>query len=335
MNPRRRLLRGVSVGALARSGTAALGAGGTAAVHRSADAAAPVVADEPFSFALIGDLPYSETDETRLAALLQDTDAEPLAFVLHVGDLKGSLESCSDDLLARRRDLLARSRHPMIVLPGDNDWTDCHRWPAGGHDPLERLAALRALFWSRPGTLGGAGRPPPAFERQSGHPENVRWRTGGVRFVGLHVVGSGNGLDGYPGSRAEFDARRDANRSWLDASVRIALAERAAALAIAFQANPGFGRRPGAGFADFIASLQDAAAAFPRPILLLHGDTHRFRHDRPLHDRHGRLLAHVERVECFGWPTTGNWVRIARDPSAPDGFRVTAREVGRAPAPGA
>jgi hypothetical protein len=320
MNLRRRWLRTLPLGALAAAG--------------GATARSPL-AGTPFSFALIGDLPYSEADEPRLAALLRDTDAEPLAFVLHVGDIKGSREPCTDALLARRRDLLAGSRHPMIVLPGDNEWTDCHRRSAGGYDPRERLAALRRLFWSGPTALGAGDRRSIVLERQPGYPENVRWQVGAVRFVGLHVVGSRNGLDGYPGSREEFVARRDANRDWLDAAVRLAVSERAAALAIGFQANPDFDRRPGPGFADFIASLQEAARIFPRPILLMHGDTHRFRNDRPLADREGRRIPHVERVECFGWPTTGSWVRIDWDPGTQAGFRVSVREVRRAPTVGA
>ena len=67
----------------------------------------------------------------------------------------------------------------------------------------------------------------------------------------------------------------------------------------------------------------------------MHGDTHRFRNDRPLSDRDGRRIPHVERVECFGWPTTGSWVRIGWDPAAPGGFRVAVRDVGRAPTAGA
>ena len=35
----------------------------------------------------------------------------------------------------------------MIYVPGDNEWTDCHRANNGGYDPLERLAFLRAMFY--------------------------------------------------------------------------------------------------------------------------------------------------------------------------------------------
>jgi hypothetical protein len=325
---RRALLR-------AAAALAAAPAAGVASTARAAQGAP--ARGRPFAFALIGDLPYSEAGEADVAALLAALDAEPLEFVLHVGDIKAGTESCTDALLARRHALFARGAHPLVMLPGDNEWTDCRRALAGGHDPLERLDALRALFWSTPSPLGARGdaaRVALAFERQPGQPENVRWRVGAVRFVALHVVGSGNARDGFEGSRAAFAARRDRNRAWLADTVRRALDERADALAIAAHANPGFERAPRPGFVDWIEDLRAAADAFPRPILLLHGDTHRFRVDRPLTDRTGRAYAHVTRVESFGWPFTSSWVRIAYDPDDPARFRVGVRELavaGRGP----
>ena len=69
-------------------------------------------------------------------------------------DIKGGREPCSDALFARRRALLARSAHPLVLLPGDNEWTDCHRPSAGAFDPLERLAALRRRFFAPGRSLG-------------------------------------------------------------------------------------------------------------------------------------------------------------------------------------
>lgn len=318
MNPRRSLLLGTA-------------ASGVAAALGSPSLAQPRPAPRPFAFALIGDLPYSDADESNLSALLAATDAESLAFVLHVGDLKGGQESCGDALLARRQALLARSAHPLVLLPGDNEWTDCHRRAAGGFEPQERLAALRARFWSTPEPMGRRGPDAVAamaFERQRAMPENARWRIGGVYFVAVHVVGSNNGFDEYPGSRAEFAARRDLNRRWLFDALAAALRERADALVIATHGNPEFGAWFAKdGFTEWIEWLQEVAAAFTQPILLLHGDTHRFRVDHPLVDRAGRTVDHFTRIECFGWPFTSSWVRIGYDPAAPERFSITTREV--------
>lgn len=301
-----------------------------------ADAANPARPQAPrgFAFALIGDLPYSEGDEASLLGILAATDADVLRFVLHVGDIKASREACSDLLYERRAALLARSAHPLVLLPGDNEWTDCHGWMAGRYNPIERLDALRSRFWSMPGPLGAGGeagseaaRSALAFERQRGQPENVRWRIGRVRFVAAHVVGSHNGRTGYDGARAEFDARSARNRQWLTETLRLALRERADALVIAFHAAPDWQARGSSGFTDWIAVLRETADTFPRPILLLHGDAHRFTVDRPLHDLRGKPYAHVTRVECFGWPFSTQWVRITYDPDAPERFHVTTRDV--------
>jgi hypothetical protein len=223
----------------------------------------------------------------------------------------------------------------LVYTPGDNEWTDCHRGAAGGHDPLERLGALRARFFASPGPLGGppGARAALAFERQPGQPENARWRVGAVRFVSLHVVGSANGLKGRAARPDEVAARMRRNRSWLDDTVRVALAERADALVIASHADPDFESRPEPAFVDWIDALRDAAEAFTRPILLLHGDSHRFVVDRPLHDRQGHRIAHVTRVIAFGWPFSASWVRIAFEPADPQRFRIAIREVPRQTSP--
>jgi hypothetical protein len=285
------------------------------------------------AFALIGDLPYGRTDEARLAAMLAALDTEPLAFVLHIGDIKSSSEGCDDALLTRRIGLLERSAHPLVLLPGDNEWTDCPKGDPPA-EPLERLDALRRAAWSRPGPLGPGGPATIAelaFERQPGQPENVRWRMGEVRCVAAHVVGSDNGRKGYAGAAEAFAVRAAANRAWVLDTLRLAQRERAAALVIAFHANPDWQPSARSGFRDWIAVLREVADAFPRPILLLHGDSHRFRVDRPLRDAAGRPHAHVTRVESFGWPFSSQWVRIEHDAELERGFRIGVREVPSGP----
>src|SRR5690606_35598316 len=100
----------------------------------------------------------------------------------------------------------------LVYTPGDNEWTDCHRSRAGGFDPLERLAALRSLFFARGEALGGKPRGVPGanpagapgvgagaaragslvLKRQAdltpgGPPENLRWRAGGAVFATINL----------------------------------------------------------------------------------------------------------------------------------------------------
>jgi len=301
-----------------------LGAAAAAVLGPAATAGA---AAAPFAFVLVGDNPYTERDAERFEEVLARLGEDTLRFVLHVGDFKAGGEPCTDALLARRGELLARSVPPLVLLPGDNDWTDCHRRTAGGFEPLERLEALRTRFFSDDRPLGGATRPGLGLSRQPQAPENVRWRVGDVHFVGLHVVGSDNGRAPVVGPPAAFETRRRLNEAWLREAVDEAVRQAAGGLVIAFHANPGF-RRPSEGFVAWIEALRDAAEAFDGPILLLHGDTHRFRVDQPLTDRVGRVYRHVTRVECFGHPISTSWVRIVSDPSLPERFSVSVRDLG-------
>jgi len=98
--------------------------------------------------------------------LQQIGDQPSIRFVLHAGDLKGSGEPCSDELLRRRLEQLQAVRTALVYTPGDNDWTDCHRAGAGGYPPLERLGALRRFAYPDPGRSMG-GRPLRCSRRQA------------------------------------------------------------------------------------------------------------------------------------------------------------------------
>ena len=91
----------------------------------------------------MGDVPYSYPQANLLDAMIDVMNAQQLAFVVHVGDITSGTGPCGDEWLDERRRQFARFRHPFVLLPGDNEWTDCHR---GGFDPLERLAKWRSLF---------------------------------------------------------------------------------------------------------------------------------------------------------------------------------------------
>jgi len=276
-----------------------------------------------FEFALIGDLPYNAIEVALFRELLSTLDGMDLAFVVHDGDLKSSAASCSDELLEERRALLDRSAHPLVFLFGDNEWTDCHKRSAGAFDPLDRLVRLRERFAAGAESLG---RRRMLLERQSAaYPENLRWRKNGVRFVGLHVVGSGNNRGRSAEMDREYAARNAANLAWLAESFALAREEAAAGVVVLFQADPRFELPPGSparsGFEATIAALEAAVRSYDRPVVLVHGDTHRFRIDHPLRDpATGRALERFTRVVTFGSPHV-RWVLGTVDPADPDLFR--------------
>jgi hypothetical protein len=271
-----------------------------------------------FAFAAMGDMPYNTDERVRMERLLVGLAKEDVAFAVHVGDLKSGQGLCADAVFADRRTLLDASPVPLVLLPGDNDWTDCDRFLAGGYVPEERLAKLRALFFASPESLG---RRRIALERDAARedgccPENARWWHEDVAFIALHVVGSQDNRGGGETPKPEFTTRRTAVLAWLKESFALARSGGARAVVVAIHANPSMERAaPRPAYAGFLEALRTEVQALERPVLLVHGDTHRFRQDRPWPG------IDLVRVEVPGSPDVA-WVRVRVTPGVEAPFVV-------------
>ena len=232
-------------------------------------------------FGALGDAPYSTLEAERLDGVIAQMNAEKrLAFVVHVGDIGANVEACTDPWLAERKAQFASIRHPFVLLPGDNEWSNCP-------DPLARLARWRAHFCY--------GETVFHLVRQQGpYCEHLRWETGGWVFVALNVPGHDNNL-----RHPEHAPRMQAVLSWLDEAA--ALAENRAGLVVLMQANP-FYTFPRDGFRSLRQRLQQLAKARPGKVVLVHGDTHLARDDEP--------LPGLRRIEVWGSPFVA-WTRVA------------------------
>jgi len=305
---------------------------------------APAPAAEPVRFALWGDAPYRESERPLVARLVEEVNAAGVAFTVNIGDLAGGGE-CGDEVFAEAAETFGRFAAPLVYVPGDNEWTDC--W-GSGHDPLERLEALRRAMYPDDRSFG---RRTMALDRQRpGYPEHSRWQVGLLTAIGVHVVGSNNNsVPPAPGpadrgpprsaasraaAAAELAARDEAVAAWLRAGFDAALASGSGAVAVFFQADPRF--EVGAahrvaqrvdGYDRFLAVLAEQASRFPGPVVVLHGDTHVFRRDRPLAvPATGRPVPNVVRVETYGSPLVG-WVEVTVDPAAPEPVRAEPHPV--------
>jgi len=301
-----------------------------------AAALAQAQAGARFSFAVIGDTPYYSGEEWMFVDMLKEIDREDLAFVVHIGDFKSGSSPCSDALFAKRLQQFQSVRHPFIYVPGDNEWTDCHR---SGADPLERLAKLREMFYPDDDSLG---EPKLKLERQSADPrfaeyrENVRWTIGPALFIGLNVPGTNNNLGRTPQMDDEYARRSAANAAWLAEGFDLAKKHDYAAVFIAIQADPYFERaaqRPPAtdGYAAFRQALLAHTLTFGKSVILIHGDTHRFRVDQPLVDpATQKPLERFTRIESFGSPWV-DWIRVSVDPADPKLLAIkTGKEINPA-----
>ncbi len=237
-------------------------------------ALAPLPGGE-FAFGVLGDTPYSPAEVDKLDALIGRINAQELAFVVHVGDIGTSAASqgCGDAWLEARKRQFARLRHPFVLLPGDNEWSDCR-------EPQLRLAQWRRFFCTPVAGL--------ALERQpGGHCENLRWQAGGMMFVGLNVPGRGRNPLGERDMDPVFE--------WLDESLALAESRRAQKVFVFLHADPHFERNaPGDGYARLRAVLATHAQWFKDRLVLVHGDTHVYRDDQP--------VPGLRRIEPWGSP---------------------------------
>jgi hypothetical protein len=295
---------------------------------------------EPFGFVAFGDMPYClptapqdcAAEEGRVARLMGDINAARPAFSIFVGDTKGGSDVCSDAKVLGPFAWMSLSAAPLVYTPGDNEWTDCWQDRGGRYDQLERLALIRARFFRDAASLG---RQPMPLARQADldpahrpYVENARWARNGVVFATLHVVGSNNNRPTDPGERpairppegamAEFQARDAANHAWLDATFAEASRTGARAVVLAFQADLFYVQRCNRGYDTGSRGIREAigraAAAFGRPVLLIHGDSHFWIEDRPY-----ETAPNVTRIMVPGDRET-RAVRVQVDPNASQPF---------------
>jgi hypothetical protein len=307
-------------------------------------------------FALIGDMPYNARQRQQFLNVIEETNAADLAFVIHAGDYwfdglawnknsKG-LPPCSDEVFADRLEMANSFKHPFVITPGDNDWTDCHRAKPRAYDPLERLAKLRNMFFQGDESLGQRTMKLTRHSKQkkyAKYAENVRWVYADVMFVTLHMVGSNNNLGRTAEMDTEYEKRNEANLNWLDEAFSEANRNGNKAIMIIAQANPqfetrwtstqkrryllgGLGVKPTneqreTGFDDFLNALEEQVIDFGKPVVYVHGDTHTFRIDKPLiATTSRRMIENFTRVETYGFPDT-HWLRVSIDHQDPNIFQ--------------
>jgi hypothetical protein len=179
------------------------------------------VQDGPFQFGLVGDTGYTAAGVDEFKRLLAAINRTDLVFVIHVGDFQSDPRGynpkavgampCVGERYKDVYDSFQSVRHPFILTPGDNDWTDCVHLQARKVDPLEMLTKVRTMFFPEGRSLGQRTI---AVQSQSTDPahskflENLRWSIGGVTFATLHIVGSNDNFGRTPEMDAEHASAR-------------------------------------------------------------------------------------------------------------------------------
>jgi len=236
---------------------------------------------------------------------------------------------------------------PVVYVPGDNEWTDCHRTNNGGFDGLERLKHLRKIMFPTANSLGQTTMP---LLRQGKlgekYVENTRFSHGPVVFAGLNVPGSNNNVvlsakectnksartpAQCDASNAEYLERDAANVVWLEQTFQQAKDTGAQGVVLVIQADPGFdlpeteevdeSQQPRFnGYRNFAAQVIKQTEGFKGQVLLVHGDTHFFKVDKPLYSP-AKLLPNLTHLQTFGSPSL-HWVKVTVDAGSDQLFQI-------------
>jgi hypothetical protein len=221
-------------------------------------------------------------------------------------------------------DLWSEFRDPLVYTPGDNEWADCQKAKEGGGvknsageyvayaagNPVANLALVRSMFFPKAGeTLGGREKQvtsqaqayDPAHPSDAEYVENVMWEQSNVLFVTVNIPGGSNNDDDQWNPAAfgavksatqiqEAAQRTAADLRWLDAAFARAKGHGAKAVLIMEQADMWDldGTGPSlthiANYEPFIGRIAALTKVFGKPVLLIDGDSHRYRSDNPLLD---------------------------------------------------
>ena len=319
-----------------------------ALVFCAACACASVAAAQPFEFALWGDMPYAKNkDSASTQAVIQSINRSKVRFSIYDGDIKEGSSQCTDNVYTDAVKMFNSLKQPAVYVPGDNEWTDCHRTNNGGYNGLERLNHLRQVLFAQSRSFGQRtmkldhqGSPGQKFA------ENTRFSERGVMFVNVNMPGSNNNLvqsdkdctkksartsaDCEAGN-AEYRERDAANIEWLRSSFTIARRLHHAGLVLTFQGDPGFDvpetededeslAKRFDGYRAFMAAVVDETEKYTGQVLLVHGDTHFFKMDKPLYSP-SKVLRNLTRLQTFGSPAN-HWVKVSVDVKSPEVFTI-------------
>ncbi len=268
---------------------------------------------QSYTFAVIGDIPYGDAQIANFPNVIKQINADPqVALVDHLGDIKSGSTVCSDTYFQQVKSEFDKFADPLVYTIGDNEWTDCHRPTNGSYNPLERLATIRSIFFSHPGST--LGEHPATVQSQSayGYPENVAYTRADVAFAAVHIVGSNNSLAPWTGNTAptaeqsaEVLGRTAAGIQLIRNTFAQARSAHQRAVVLLTQADMFDPTVSNPTFADYfafqpiVAAIAQESAAFRGPVYLFNGDSHVYNDDHP-------LAAGSRWLNFYGVPTPAN-----------------------------
>ncbi|MDX6345564.1 MAG: hypothetical protein QOF84_354 [Streptomyces sp.] len=294
--------------------------------------------NDRYTFAVIGDIPYGDAEIADFPNVISQINADPdVRFVDHLGDIKNGSSVCSDEYFRMIKSDFDQFKDPLVYTVGDNEWTDCHRANNGAYNPLERLAAVRKVFFPQPGRTLGQDSVRVTSQADQGYPEDVRYTRGGVGFAALHIVGSNNSMAPWTGNTAptpeqaaEVLGRTAAVVQSIRDTFDAARRRHNKAVALLTQADMFDPTVTNPAFADYYAfqpivrAIAEESATFRGPVYLFNGDSHVYNSDKPLDTGSTWLsfygvttaVPNLSRVTVDGSSNADDWLKVTIDPSS-------------------
>lgn len=203
-------------------------------------------------FSATGCGPYAPDEEPMLAhhveLVSRDRKSE---FLVHLGDVvTGKKTKWPESQYATVANILKKSKRPVFVVLGDNEWNDLDN-PAEGLD-----------FWNRQFRDFEKHFPnSPAIEKQKVRTENFAFVSKGVLIIGLNIVG------GKVHDKLEWEERLQQDADWVKEQFARHKSDVRAAVLLA-QATPA---KP---HELFFKQLAESCKEWTKPALYLHADGH-------------------------------------------------------------
>lgn len=313
--------------------------------------------NKAFSFVALGDTAYSEERYPEYESLIGTINQSDAEFSIHVGDTIG-YQPCNDESDKQVSYFFEQFQRPVVYTPGDNEWRDCYIESEDSEEKsmddhfsfrLDRLDTLRRLYFSEAKSLGQTKMPvirQSDVSEYSDMVENAYWIHNGVLFATLHIVGSANGMSAWSEATSLESIRRTkANGDWIEMLTTIAADNDVQAIVLAMHTGLLDGNRPPFGemstmigsdvrngffstYSHAVFALLPLFSSFEKPILIIHGDFHKFIVDRPFlaynseEDPDANPNKHVVRLQVFGAPEL-KAVKVSVNPDAPWVFGFT------------
>lgn len=207
-----------------------------------------------FRFSAIGDTPYSEAEQSSLPFIFQDVRQKGMSFMIHIGDIWSGGTVCEEALYLDRKNLFRQSLIPLVVVPGDNEYTDC-----------ANIDAAQALNFFRQNLVGDDNISVGDLEiiHQANRVENVSWKYQNVRFIGINLPGDNNIQDVKESL---------SNDGYLFIKKTLSTDSDLQGIVLFSQATPVLYRK----FYDKIEKLLSSLSLQKIPVLIIHGDTHTY-----------------------------------------------------------